>query len=124
MTGRSRIAAMILNSPPPQLEQCCMSMSNTVIGVPSEDLGEEVKAVVQLLDPADAGPAMEAELLAYCKQHMAAFKCPRSVDFDATLPRHPTGKLYKQLVRQRYWPAQRVGSVIQVGCLRRGMFFA
>jgi long-chain acyl-CoA synthetase len=75
-----------------------------VIGVPSEDLGEEVKAVVQLLDPADAGPEMEAELLAYCRQHMATFKSPRSVDFDAALPRHPTGKLYKQLVRQRYWP--------------------
>jgi len=76
-----------------------------VIGVPSDDLGEQVKAVVQLLDPADAGPEMEAELLMYCRQHMAAFKCPRSVDFDAALPRHPTGKLYKQLVRQRYWPA-------------------
>ncbi|MFN9505534.1 MAG: AMP-binding protein [Rubrivivax sp.] len=76
-----------------------------VIGVPSEDLGEEVKAVVQLLDPRDAGPAMEAELLAYCRQHMAAFKSPRSVDFDAALPRQPTGKLYKQQVRARYWPA-------------------
>ena len=75
-----------------------------VVGVPSEDLGEEVKAVVQLLDPAEAGPAMEAELLAWCRQRLAAFKCPRSVDFDAALPRHPTGKLYKQLVRQRYWP--------------------
>ncbi len=76
-----------------------------VIGVPSEDLGEAVKAVVQLLDPSDAGPALEAELLAYCKQHLASFKCPRSIDFDAALPRHPTGKLYKQLVRRRYWPA-------------------
>jgi fatty-acyl-CoA synthase len=76
-----------------------------VIGVPSEDLGEEVKAVVQLLDPRDAGPAMEAELLAYCRQHMAAFKSPRSVDFDPALPRQPTGKLYKQQVRARYWPA-------------------
>jgi acyl-CoA synthetase (AMP-forming)/AMP-acid ligase II len=76
-----------------------------VIGVPSEDLGEEVKAVVQLLDPGDAGPDMGAELLAYCRQRMAAFKCPRSVDFDAALPRHATGKLYKQLVRRRYWPA-------------------
>ena len=75
-----------------------------VIGVPSEELGEEVKAVVQLLDPSDAGPEMEAELLAYCRQHMATFKSPRSIDFDAALPRHPTGKLYKQLVRQRYWP--------------------
>ncbi len=76
-----------------------------VIGVPSEDLGEAVKAVVQLLDPADAGAEMEAELLTYCRQHLASFKCPRSIDFDAALPRHPTGKLYKQLVRQRYWPA-------------------
>jgi long-chain acyl-CoA synthetase len=75
-----------------------------VIGVPSEDLGEEVRAVVQLLNPADAGAETEAELLAYCRQHMAPFKCPRSVDFDAALPRHPTGKLYKQLVRRRYWP--------------------
>jgi fatty-acyl-CoA synthase len=77
-----------------------------VIGVPSEDLGEAVKAVVQLLDPSDAGPSMEAELLAYCRQHLATFKCPRSIDFDVALPRHPTGKLYKQLVRQRYWPVQ------------------
>jgi long-chain acyl-CoA synthetase len=75
-----------------------------VIGVPSEDLGEAVKAVVQLLDPSEAGPDMEAELLAYCRQHLATFKCPRSIDFDAALPRHPTGKLYKQLVRRRYWP--------------------
>ena len=76
-----------------------------VIGVPSEDLGEEVKAVVQLLDPGEAGPDMEAELLAYCRQRLARFKCPRSVDFDAALPRQPTGKLYKQVVRARYWPA-------------------
>jgi len=59
---------------------------------------------VQLLDPTRSGPEMEAELMAYCKQRMASFKCPRSIDFDAALPRHPTGKLYKQLVRQRYWP--------------------
>ena len=76
-----------------------------VIGVPNEDFGEEVKAVVQLLDPADAGPQMEIELLAYCKERLAGYKCPRSVDFDAALPRHPTGKLYKQLVRKRYWPS-------------------
>jgi long-chain acyl-CoA synthetase len=48
---------------------------------------------------------LAAELMAYCRQHLAAFKCPRSVDFDPNLPRHPTGKLYKQLVRRRYWPA-------------------
>jgi len=76
-----------------------------VIGVPSEDLGEEVKAVVQLLDPAQATDALAAELIAFCRQHLAAFKCPRTVDFDPSLPRHPTGKLYKQQVRRRYWPA-------------------
>ena len=73
-----------------------------VIGVPSEDLGEEVKAVVQLLDPGQAGPALQAELMAWCRQRLAAFKCPRSIDFDPNLPRHPTGKLYKQQLRQRY----------------------
>ena len=76
-----------------------------VIGVPSEDLGEEVKAVVQLLDPDDAGPEMEAELLSYCRQRLASFKCPRTVDFEAALPRQPTGKLHKQLLRGRYWRA-------------------
>ncbi len=75
-----------------------------VIGVPSEDLGEEVKAVVQLLDPNDASPEMEAELLSYCRQRLASFKCPRTVDFDIDLPRQPTGKLHKQLLRGRYWP--------------------
>lgn len=75
-----------------------------VIGVPNEDLGEEVKAVVQLVDPALASPDMASELIAYCRQRLAAFKCPRSIDFDPELPRHPTGKLYKQAVRTRYWP--------------------
>jgi fatty-acyl-CoA synthase len=84
-----------------------------VVGVPSDDLGEEVKAVVQLLEPSNAGSSMEAELLAWCRQHLAAFKCPRSVDFDIELPRHPTGKLYKQLVRQRYWPARTDGTAIR-----------
>ncbi len=74
-----------------------------VIGVPNDDLGEEVKAVVQLLDPARAGPAMEAELLAWCRDRLAAYTCPRSVDFEETLPRHDTGKLYKRLLKDRYW---------------------
>jgi len=47
---------------------------------------------------------LAAELVAYCRERLAPFKCPRSVDFDTALPRHPTGKLYKQLVRDRYWP--------------------
>jgi acyl-CoA synthetase (AMP-forming)/AMP-acid ligase II len=74
-----------------------------VFGVPNEDFGEEVKAVVQPIDMADAGPALERELIAYCKEHLADVKCPRSVDFEAELPRHPTGKLYKRLLKDRYW---------------------
>ena len=50
-----------------------------------------------------AGPALAEELLAFCRQHLSAIKCPRSVDFEAELPRHPTGKLYKRLLRDRYW---------------------
>ena len=75
-----------------------------VVGVPSEDFGEDVKAVVQLMQPAQAGPETASELMAYCRQHLARYKCPKSIDFDPDLPRHPTGKLYKQQPRRRYWP--------------------
>ena len=74
-----------------------------VIGVPNEEFGEEVKAVVQPADWADAGPALAAELVAYCRERLSPIKCPRSVDFERELPRHPTGKLYKRLIRDRYW---------------------
>lgn len=74
-----------------------------VIGVPNEDFGEEVKAVVQPADWSQIGPELEEELIAFCKESLSAIKCPRSVDFDKELPRHPTGKLYKRLVRDRYW---------------------
>lgn len=74
-----------------------------VIGVPNEDFGEEVKAIVQPANWADAGPALEAELMEFCKQQLSAIKCPRSIDFEEELPRHPTGKLYKRLIRDRYW---------------------
>ena len=74
-----------------------------VIGVPNEDFGEEVKAIVQPIDWADAGPALEAELMEFCKSQLSAIKCPRSIDFEEELPRHPTGKLYKRLIRDRYW---------------------
>jgi len=76
-----------------------------VIGVPNEDLGEEVKAVVQPIDWSDAGAALAGELIAYCRDCLSHIKCPRSIDFDPQLPRHPTGKLYKRLLRERYRPA-------------------
>ncbi len=74
-----------------------------VFGVPNEEFGEEVKAVVQPRDPRDAGPALAQELIAYCRERLAHVKCPRSVDFERELPRHATGKLYKRLLRERYW---------------------
>jgi long-chain acyl-CoA synthetase len=82
-----------------------------VFGVPNEEMGEEVKAVVQPVDMADAGPQLERELIAYCKEQLAGFKCPRSIDFEAELPRHPTGKLYKRLLKDRYWEGRQSGII-------------
>ena len=74
-----------------------------VFGIPNEEFGEEVKAVVQLLNPSDGGADLAQELIDYCKQRLASYKCPRSIDFELQLPRHATGKLYKKLLRDRYW---------------------
>jgi acyl-CoA synthetase (AMP-forming)/AMP-acid ligase II len=74
-----------------------------VVGVPDPDMGEAVKAVVEPVDPADAGLTLEAELVALCRSQLAAYKCPRTVDFVAELPRDPNGKLYKRILKERYW---------------------
>jgi long-chain acyl-CoA synthetase len=79
-------------------------MDAAVVGVPNSDWGEEVKAVVQPVHACDIGPALAEELQAFCRGKLADFKCPRSIDFDLELPRLPTGKLYKKLVKKRYWP--------------------
>jgi long-chain acyl-CoA synthetase len=74
-----------------------------VIGVPNEDFGEEVKAVVQLADGYEPSDELGREIISYTREHLADVKCPRSVDFRDELPRHPTGKLYKRLLRDEYW---------------------
>ena len=79
-----------------------------VFGVPNDDFGEEVKAVVHpKVMPADddEAAALSAKLIAYCREHLADVKCPRSVDFREELPRHATGKLYKRLLKDEYWKA-------------------
>jgi long-chain acyl-CoA synthetase len=74
-----------------------------VFGVPNVDLGEEVKGVVQLMPGIQPSAAVERELIDFCNEHLARQKCPRSIDFEAELPRLPTGKLYKKPLRDRYW---------------------
>ena len=74
-----------------------------VFGVPNSEFGEEVKAVVQPVDMALADASLEAELIAYARDQISHIKCPRSIDFLEALPRHPTGKLYKRLLKDKYW---------------------
>jgi acyl-CoA synthetase (AMP-forming)/AMP-acid ligase II len=74
-----------------------------VIGVPDDEMGEAVKAVVQLAETIVPTEELKNELIAYCRAELASYKCPRSVDFVDDLPRDPNGKLYKRLVRERYW---------------------
>ena len=74
-----------------------------VFGVPNDDLGEEVKAVVQAMPGVATGEVLEQALIAFCRAHLSIQKCPRSVDFISAMPRLPTGKLYKKALRERYW---------------------
>ncbi|MFH6787027.1 MULTISPECIES: acyl-CoA synthetase [Methylobacterium] len=75
-----------------------------VFGVPNEEMGEEVKAVVQLRQGIDGTPEKAREIIAWCRARLSHFKVPRSVDFRSELPRTPTGKLIKRLLRDEYWP--------------------
>jgi long-chain acyl-CoA synthetase len=74
-----------------------------VVGAPHEEMGEEVVAVVQPAEGVEAGEALAAELSAFARANLSHVKAPRRIDFMAELPRHPTGKLYKRLIRDAYW---------------------
>jgi len=88
----------------PEIERVCWCrravMEVAVIGVPDERWGESVKAVVSLKPGTQA---IEAELVAFCREHLAHYKCPRSVDVIEALPRNPTGKILKRELRKPFW---------------------
>ena len=97
-----------VNIYPAEVEACLISHDAVadvaVIGVPDEEWGESVKAIVELragVDPDDDG--LVDELVTHCREHIARFKCPRSIDFVSRLPRLPNGKIEKRRLREPYW---------------------
>jgi fatty-acyl-CoA synthase len=73
-----------------------------VFGIPDESMGQSVKAAVQTIDAADANEAFAVELLTWLRERLAHYKCPRSISFEAQLPRTDAGKLYKQELVKKY----------------------
>jgi fatty-acyl-CoA synthase len=76
-----------------------------VFGIPDDDMGQSVKAVVQTVDPSAATDEFGAELLDWLRNRLAHYKCPRSISFEPQLPRTDTGKLYKQTLVAKYSPS-------------------
>jgi long-chain acyl-CoA synthetase len=74
-----------------------------VFGIPDDEMGEQVKAAVELVEGYKPSDDLAAELIAHVREHLAGYKAPRTIDFEPHLPRHPTGKLYKRLLRDPYW---------------------
>jgi long-chain acyl-CoA synthetase len=74
-----------------------------VFGIPNDDWGEEIKAVVEPIEGVAPDDALVARLYAFCRERLAGYKCPRSIDFTDALPRDPNGKLYKRRLRDPYW---------------------
>ena len=96
-----------VNIYPKEIEDCLIMHRAVddvaVFGIPDAEFGEAVKAVVQLRDPSRAGPEIADDIIAYCRERLARFKCPRSVDFISDMPRQPSGKLYKRKLKDPYW---------------------
>jgi long-chain acyl-CoA synthetase len=74
-----------------------------VFGIPHEDWGEEIKAVIEPAEGVEPGDALTEDLLAFCKDKLAKFKMPKSIDYTDDMPRDPNGKLYKRKLRDPYW---------------------
>ncbi len=74
-----------------------------VFGIPNDDWGEEIKAVIQPIDGVDGDAELTQEIFAWCEDRLAKMKTPRTIDYLAELPRDPNGKLYKRKLRDPYW---------------------
>jgi fatty-acyl-CoA synthase len=96
-----------VNIYPQETENCLLANPKVddvaVLGIPNDEMGEEVKAVVIPAEGVEVGPELESELIEYCRSEIAHYKCPRSIDFAADLPRTETGKLKKRLIKKQYW---------------------
>ena len=79
-----------------------------VFGVPDEEMGEAVKAVIEPAPGVAPTSDLAAELMAFARQHLAHYMAPRSIDFIEAMPRLPTGKLYKRLLRDAYWSEKKI----------------
>lgn len=107
---KDRKAFMIIsggvNIYPQEVENLLVShprvLDAAVFGVPNDEFGEEVKAVIEPADGSDE--ALAEALIAFCRDNLSHIKCPKSIDFIDAMPRHPTGKLYKEALKRRYWP--------------------
>jgi long-chain acyl-CoA synthetase len=74
-----------------------------VFGIPHEDWGEEIKAVIEPAAGVEPSDALTEELLGFARERLAKFKIPRSIDYIDEMPRDPNGKLYKRKLRDPYW---------------------
>jgi len=96
-----------VNIYPAEIEGVLMShpavADAAVFGIPNEEFGEEVKAAIQPRDSFDPDDDLADALIAHVREQLAGYKAPKSIDFEAEFPRHPTGKLYKRKLRDRYW---------------------
>ena len=81
--------------------------SITVFGIPNEDWGEEVKAVIEPIEGAKGGEALTAEILDFLKERLAKYKTPKTIDYVSEMPRDPNGKLYKRKLRDPYWEGRK-----------------
>jgi long-chain acyl-CoA synthetase len=91
----AQIEAALLGHP--LVADCC------VVGVPDDEWGESIRAVVQLVPGQSAGPDVAEMLTAHCRAQLSGYQVPRAVDFDDQLPRTETGKLARRTIRDRYW---------------------